>query len=379
MQIIKLFPQEKFKSSVNKYSGDAKRRKFSCYNQLISMIFCHINGCKSLRELQHSFNAHTEDHYHLKMPKIKRSTLSDANATANPEIFIESLKVLMNMVAPKFRKEIGGFVNIIDSSPISLTKSRFDDWTKEHKNSRIQGLKLHLGINTDSQSITEFEISDANKNDITISKNWNLKDKQIYIFDKGYYDYNWWHKIIENGSDFVTRAKKDIALNIVKKLETTSTNIISDEVVTFRHRTPRGGKTNLYINSLRKISVHREDKNTPLILLTNRFDLSAQQIADLYKERWQIELFFKWIKQKLKIKQFIGNSRNAVVIQLVTALITYLLLLLYKNACQIKYSLSVFLIHIRETLWHKVSKDYKKIKRRISNNIVKNQMAFNDF
>jgi len=343
---------------------------------MVSMVFCQINGCQSLRNLVTSFNAHPESHYHLKTTEIKRSTLSEANSTANIEMFYDVLKQLMNQVAPKMRKEISAIINIIDSSPISLTEKRFESWTKENKTSRIQGLKLHIGINTDAKSITEFEISQANKSDICIAKKWDLKPNQMYVFDKGYYDYNWWHKITETGSDFVTRAKKDAALDVVRTLEIDGKNIISDEAVTFRHKTPRGGKRNLYINELRRITVRREDKDTPLILLTNRFDLKASQVADLYKERWEVELFFKWIKQKLRIKNFIGNSENSVIIQIVTALITCLLLVLYKRMMQFNGSLGNFLIYIRETLFYKVNNDYKQRKERKNNSIDTKQIEF---
>ena len=375
MQIMKFFPKEVFDLAVSNDSRGIKRRKFTYYNQMVSMIFHQINGCQSLRGLVTSFNAHPESHYHLKMHQIKRSTLSEANNKANPEIFIAVLKKLMTSVAPKLRKEISSFVNIIDSSPISLKGSRFDDWTGSNKTSRIQGLKLHLGINTDAKSITEFEISDANKNDITIAKEWNLKPNQMYIFDKGYYDYNWWQRIVKSGSSFVTRAKKDAALKLVRTLEIESENIISDEVVVFKHRTPRGGKKNLYIKELRRVTVRRDEKKTPLILLTNRFDLKAEQIAALYKERWEVELFFKWIKQKLRIKKLIGNSKNAVTIQIVTALISYLLLALYKKATQAKGSLGEFLIYIKETLFYRTQNEYKRRKERKNNNIAENQMV----
>ena len=252
----------------------------------------------------------------------------------------------------------------------------FDDWTQDNKTSRTQGLKLHLGINTDGNALTEFEISAPNKNDITISSAWELKKEQIYVFDKGYYDYNWWLDITESGSDFVTRAKKNAAVAAIKSFEPVGENIISDEMVSFRTRRLKHGKKNNYIKPLRRITVCREDKKTPLILLTSNFDLSAGQIADLYKERWQVELFFKWIKQKLRIKNFIGKSKNAVIIQLVTALITYLLLQIYKRACQAKCSLSEFLIEIKVTLFHKTNHHQISNKRRKNNELDRKQLEF---
>jgi len=376
MEIMKFFPQEIFKASILRHGGDKKRRKFSCYNQIIAMIFCQLNGSKSLRELTCSFNAVPKSNYHLKAIDLKRSTLSDANANTNPEIFIETLKHMMQLVKPKVRADIGAIVNIIDSSPISLTQSRFNSWTEDNKITRTQGLKLHLGINTDGNALTEFEISAPNKNDITIARNWKLKNKQIYVFDKGYYDYNWWNKITQSGSDFVTREKKKAAIELLCVFESGGENIISDEKVEFTRKRLGHGKKNNYIKPLRRITVHRDDKKTPLILLTSNFDLSADKIADLYKERWQIELFFKWVKQKLRIKNFIGNSKNSVILQLVTALITYLLLQIYKCACQVNYSLSEFFIEIKATLFHKSSHQKTKRKRRENNGLNEKQQEF---
>lgn len=376
MQIMKFFPQEIFKASVLKHNGDKKRRKFTCQNQLMAMIFCQLNGCKSLRELTYSFNATPKSDYHMNSTQIKRSTLSDANSEMNPEIFIDTLRHMMKTVSPKVRADFGAIINIIDSSPVSLKGGRFDDWTEDDKTSRTQGLKLHLGINPDSGGLTEFDISAPNKNDISVARNWEIKKEQIYIFDKGYYDYNWWNEITENGSDFVTRAKKNAAIQAIETFESRGENIISDEKVEFKIRSPRGGKKNLYIKPLRRITVLRENKKTPLVLLTSNFDLTAEEVANMYKERWQIELFFKWIKQKLRIKRFIGNTRNSVIIQLVTALITYLLLLIYKKACRAKCSLSEFLIEVKATLFHKNSHRQHMKKRRKNNELHDIQGSF---
>jgi len=375
-QIMKLFPQDIFQNSVNLNPHSEKYRTHTPYNHLVSMLFCQISGANSLRELEASFNSHQEAHYHLKTSTIKRSTLSYANARADSKPFIDVLLHLMNLAAPKMRKSLSEFINIIDSSPISLTENRFSSWSKNNKSSRIQGLKLHIGINTDAETISEFEISNANKNDITIAKKWDLKPAQMYIFDKGYYDYNWWHEIVEIGSSFVTRSKKDAALNIVEQLEIKGENVINDEKVKFRYKNPRGGKKNLYTNNLRRVTIKRKDKKTPIILLTNRFDLSAEEIGFLYKERWQVELFFKWIKQNLKIKKFIGNSKNSVKIQIITALIAYLLLSIYKKACNIKCSLHLFLIKIKTRLFHAPYDKYHRDKYNKNSKLSSNQMEF---
>ena len=183
-----------------------------------------------------------------------------------------------------------------------------------------------------------------------MGQKWLIVPDTIYVFDKGYCDFNWWWSIHQKQAFFVTRLKKNAAIVMGKQQLVTSETILEDGVFKFKNKSPRGGKTNLYQENLRRISVIREGK-PPLILVTNLHDISAETIAELYKNRWEIELFFKWIKQNLKLKKFLGKSANAVKIQLATALIAYLLVQLFKNNSTDERRLQLVLTWVRYNLY----------------------------
>jgi len=364
--LLKLFPQDILQSSVKKHKGDKYTKSFSCYNQLVSMIYAQLSGMSSLREIIVGYNQQTNSHYHLKTGKISRSTLSDANANRNYKIFLEPLNYLMNQLNRKQRNEFGEIIRIVDSSPIQLKGRHFNDWTDENKSNRIQGLKLHTEYDPNSTFVTNITFSAPNINDITEFKNWQLDQYTIYVLDKGYCDYNFWWKMHQNNIYFVTRLKSNSAINIEVKHDVSDemkeAGIISDEAIIL---SSKSHKKTLYSEKLRRIVVARPDKDTPLILVTNRFDLSALQVAELYKQRWSIELLFKWLKQRLNIKKFVGTSKNAVIIQIVTAITTYILLILLKKAQNCKISTHLFLITVRTNLFERKKINYYQKNKRI--------------
>ena len=374
VEIMKLFPREIFKESVARHKGDRYAKNFSSYSHLIAMIYGHLSEANSLRNIEIGYNQHGTAHHHLQTNSIKRSTLSDANSRRNPQIFLDVASHIMSSVSRTLRKELSSIVKLIDSTSISLIGCGFDEWTKDNRTCQTQGLKLHLGYELTSKMPYEIEFSNANVNDITVSKEWPIEEGVIYVFDKGYYDYNWWNDIAQSGASFVTRLKSNSAVKVVKENSALGKNILADEEIVFTNLTPRGGKKNLYTNKLRRITVDRPDKDTPIILVTNRFDLSAVTIANLYKQRWQIELMFKWLKQHLKIKKFIGKNENAVKIQIITALITYMLLAIYKRLSQTKSAMYEFLILVKSTLFYNKQKNYYKEKQRQSRFIAENQL-----
>lgn len=162
-------------------------------------------------------------------------------------------------------------------------------------------------------------------------KKWPIEENIVYVFDKGYYDYDWWWSINEKNAYFVSRLKVNAAIQIQQQFEVKkNSSILEDGLFVFSNPKPRAGKKNLYTSLARRVSVERKGKE-PLILVTNLLNEPAEIIAELYKSRWEVELFFKWIKQRLKIKKFLGKSENAVKIQLITAIIAYILLFLFKN------------------------------------------------
>lgn len=335
-ELLNFFPRNEFKKIVKKENADKHLRKFKSWNLLTTMLYGQISQSKSLRRLVDGFNSHSNNHYHLNTDFVKRSTISESLSKRSIEPFKQICESLMRGVSRVDRKKITEYISIIDSSPISLKGHGFS-WTQGNKTNRTQGLKLHLELRSDEDSPTYINITAPNINDITDAKNnVELQESTTYVMDKGYLDYNWWFEINEKKSYFITRTKSNTAFKIIKELDIKAEEkeiILADQIIHLTNQNPRGGKTNNYaLKDLRLVTVIRDGKK-PMEIISNDFERSAQEIAVLYKKRWQIELFFKWIKQRLKLKSYFGTSENAVKIQIYCAIISYLLMRkMYKSS-----------------------------------------------
>jgi putative transposase len=229
-------------------------------------------------------------------------------------------------------------------------------------------MKLHVVYDAHGEIPVWHNFSAANVNDVERALAVPLEADALYVFDKGYNNYNWWNSIDEVGSRFVTRFKRNSSVKMEKELEIPVDAVgivLADEIVSFKNKQPSGGRINLHHGKkLRRVTVARPEKDTPIILATNDFASSALEIAQRYKERWGIELFFKWIKQHLKIKQFFGRTENAVRIQILTALISYLLVALFKETNGFKQSLWDCLCFVRSTLFQRPESEASTYRRR---------------
>lgn len=340
--LLKPLSKQFINEGIQQFNSDYDCESFDTRTHIITMIYAQIHQLNSLRTLEAGINGQKIG---LKT-KISRSTLSDANRRRNPDCFYWILEKLLEYLPKKKCKPIKKIIKVLDSTPIVLKGNGFDEWAKEYANDQWQGLKLHTEYDLGLSSVTRVLISHANLNDCSVGQKWPIIKDTIYIFDRGYIDFNWWWSIHQKSAFFVTRFRKNTSIVIEHQKEVLNETILADETFKFKNINPRGGKKNLYSESLRRIHVFREDKD-PLILVTNIHDLSAETIARLYKDRWAIELFFKWIKQNLKIKKFLGKSESAVKIQLATALIAYVLLILFKLFTNDKRNLYIILSWIR--------------------------------
>lgn len=329
-QILKAIPPT-LTSQVAKQTQVGRYDKiFSAREHLIALLYAQISGAKSLREIEAGLNFQAEHHYHLGIHPIRRSTLSEANQRRDPAFFKALVDTLIGMCHRTQRKALKPFIHLLDSTPIQV-KGRGSEWTKACANPHIQGLKAHIMIDPEHAQPVYMEVTDANVSDLTAAKQIPLRANTYYVVDRGYVNYQWWHQIESAGAWFVTRFKTNSALLTVHQNPVQGEPILEDAVVKFRHNSNRAGHKNLYYNTpLRRVKVQREGKK-PLVLATNDMHSQAADIAALYKQRWQVELFFKWIKQHLNIKRFIGQSKNAVMIQIYVAIIAYLLLWIYKQ------------------------------------------------
>jgi putative transposase len=320
-KLLEPINRRQFQTVVDRLSGDAYDKSFRSWDHLVALIYAQLSGNDSLRGIEAGFNANPQHHYHLGTGKLSRSTLADANARRPVGIFAQTFATLSAMAGRQIRREGMAMVQLIDASPIPLDKvCSWATW-----NGRIRGMKLHVVYDPKSDIPTCVEVTAANINDIEIGRHVPIQANTTYVFDKGYCRFDWWQKINDSKAFFVTRPKTTMRLRktrgrAIRKRIGDSFKIIADDEVKLASK----GDSRLPI-PLRRIKVRR-DAGGMMTLLTNDLTRTAVEIAALYKSRWQIELLFRWIKQHLDIKKFLGTSDNAIRLQVLAAMIAYLLL-----------------------------------------------------
>jgi IS4 transposase len=364
-ELLQQVPRGQFDRLVSEQRADKYAKRFKSWDQLTAMVYAQLCGARGLRELEAGFNAQRTHHYHLGTGELRRSTLADANARRSPQVFALLARSLMARAQRSVRRSCEELLYALDSTSITLKGGGFDAWTAATRTRCTQGVKLHVLYDTGTQSPCGSSITAANVNDRCEGVRLDIQPGAVYVFDKGYCDYNWWASIDARGASFVTRFKRDAALRLVQELPVAPQDagvVLSDRLVRFAYRHPGGGRRNRYDRPLRRVEIAREG-TTPLVLATNDLQAPAALIAQRYKERWQVELF-KWIKQHLNIKRFLGDSENAVKTQILTALITYLLLALYRQARGITESLWSVLGELRATLFQRPGVEAARYRRR---------------
>jgi hypothetical protein len=335
-QITEFLPKRVFDCIVVRYSGDKHVRFFSCWNQLLCMIFGQLTNRDSLRDLIVAIEAHNRKTYHLGFGKsVTRSNLSKANENRNSKIFEEFAYYLIDVARNKLKNEnfeIKGKIYAFDSSTIDLCLNVF--WWAKFRKAK-GGIKLHTLYDITTQIPAFIHITAATVNDVNAMDYIPYESDAYYIFDRGYVDYARLYKITLLSAYFVVRAKSNLQFRrIYSQRVDKSTGVQSDQI---------GKLTGFYVSKdypdkMRKVKYYDSEMNRTFVFLTNNMSLTAQEIALLYKNRWQVELFFKWIKQHLKIKTFWGNTENAVRIQIYTAIITYCLVAIVGHDLKIKRS-----------------------------------------
>ncbi|SIT57179.1 transposase [Mesorhizobium prunaredense] len=287
----------------------------------MALIYAQFCGSSGLRGLEAGWNANSQHHYHLGSGPLVRSTLSDANRRRPVAIFAEAFGLVANLLDRQTRREGEAMLRLIDSTPIPLGK--LCDWAKS--NGRIRGMKVHVVYDPKTDCPRVLDITDANVNDAQVGRQITIEAGATYVFDKGYCHYGWWTAIAEAGSIFVTRPKSNMGLALVRDRPIAEPQgdgflVVEDSEVSLVSK----GACKLPMR-LRRLRVQREAGDT-ITLLTNDLERSAVEIGRLYKGRWQIELLFRWMKQHLKIRKFLGNNGNAIRLQLFAAMIAYALL-----------------------------------------------------
>lgn len=345
--------------------ADKHSKGFGTWDHVLTMVYGHLSDAQSLRTLEVGFNRHAAHHYHLGTHAVRRSTLAEANGKRASTVFEAMATRLMAQVTRSVRRQGSEVLRLLDSTTITLT-GRGYGWTAATRTRCGEGLKLHVAWDTATHAPQRQAISATNVNDRDVAVQWPIDKGVVYVFDKAYCDYTWWHRIARSGARFVTRFKANAALQVEATRRIAKKDvgtILADEIVRYRYAHARGGRPATPALRLRRITVAREGK-APLVLATNDLKRSAAHIAECYRARWRIELFFKWMKQHLKIKRFLGHSANAVRIQILCALIAYLLVVLYRARRHLTASLWLVLADLRASLFQRPQTDTALYRRR---------------
>jgi hypothetical protein len=349
-RLLQPIPRQQFEALVQRQGAQRYAKTFTCWRHLVALVYAQLSGTQGLRQLVAQLQALSPaQRRSLDAARLCRSTLDDANARRPAQWLADVAVSLMAQLRGQQHRDARDLVCLLDSSPFLLKGRWFDPWSAPTRSARTQGLKLHLLLQLHGSTPRWASFTHSNVNDITeAERHVRIEPGATYVFDKGYCDYTWWHYIDALGACFVTRFRSNAALSVEHPMavsaQALSAGVTRDEAVRFRHKRPRGGCINLYGGVLRRIYIDRPGHSRPLVLATNDMNASAQEIAQLYKDRWQIELFFKWIKQHLRIRHFLGCSENAVKTQILAALITYLLLLLYRTQHDVGPTTSLWIL-----------------------------------
>ena len=351
-QLMQLICQYRFKKCVDCFDGDRYTKRFSCWQQLLVLLFAQAKGLTSLRDIEISLRSHHRKWYHLGLTSVARSTLADANTNRDADILKDVFYSLLEKcrdLAPrhrfKFKKELYTF----DSTIINVCLSLYP-WATYRK--KKGAFKLHTLFDHSGYLPSFVVLTDGRTHDINVMKDASygvpaLSPDSILLIDRAYIDYNWLYSLSKRRLYFITRMKKNMKYTVLGQQKLPEKNGV---VADYRVRLTNYYQSRYYSAPLRLVTVVDPETGEPVTFMTNNFALDAATIAELYKSRWQIETFFKWIKQNLKIKSFLGTSKNAVMTQIWAAMIYYLLLSFIKFQTKCHHSLHVLTRIIGELL-----------------------------
>ena len=335
-QLLEYLDYDKFRHLVDKYDGNRYVKHLTCWNQLLALMFGQLGNRESLRDVIVALEAHRSKCFHLGLGRkpIAKTTLATANQNRDYRIFEEFAFYMMAQAREKRSADIfklGGQVYAFDSTTIPLCLSVFW-WAKFRK--KKGGVKAHVLYDLEAQVPAFYHITTASVYDSKAMPEIPYETGAYYVFDRGYNNFGELYRIQRMESFFVVRAKSNLQYRCVKWKRRLPKNILTDaeiELTVYKSRKD-------YPENLRLVRYYDEEQDRDFMFLANAMDLTAQQIADLYKNRWQIELFFKWLKQHLKIKKFWGTTENAVRIQISAAITAYCLVAIIQHDMQLKRS-----------------------------------------
>ena len=335
-QLVEFLDKDKFRHLVDKYNGNRYVKSFTCWNQLLALMFGQLSNRESLRDVVVALEAHHTKCYHLGIGRnpIAKTTFASANQNRDYRIFEDFVFFMMEQARKKQATDIfklKGHVYAFDSTTIPLCLSIFW-WAKFRK--KKGGVKTHVLYDLEAQVPAYFHFSTASVHDSKAMKYIHYESGSYYVFDRGYNAFKELHKIHLHESFFVVRAKKNLQFKCIRWKRRLPKNVLTDSVIELTDIITR----QKYPERLRLVKYKDENQDREFVFLTNAFHLTSLEIVELYKNRWQVELFFKWLKQHLKIKKFWGTTENAVRIQISTAIISYCLVAIVQHDMQLERS-----------------------------------------
>ena len=348
-QILKMIPRHDFDRLSTKYEHGSKLRKMNRWSQFVALCVGQLTGRVSLRDLTTTLGAQTRKLYHLGCRRVTRSTLARVNEEKTfvfYEALFDRLLQRCQSVAPKHKFRFKNKLYSIDATVVDLCLNLFP-WASFQQ--AKGAIKIHVGLDHDGYIPTFVATTPGNIHEIHPVKLFKLNKGSIVVFDRGYNDYSWYQQLTESGIYFVTRLKSNAVFKVIKENPLPQrTGLIKDQTIRLA-----GPKGKCCSKELRRVVYCDPETEKEYVYLTNIHHLSAKTIADIYKERWQIEIFFKWIKQNLKIKSFLGTSTNAVKTQIWVAMSVYLVLAYLKYLCKVGLSLQRLLRLLQLNLFEK--------------------------
>jgi hypothetical protein len=346
--VLKHVPWGEFDRLVDEHEADFRVRRLTTKSQFVALLYGQLSGAASLRELVSGLHSHAARLYHLGAGPAPRSTLADANAARPSAVFAALFAAMVKQAHRGLRRTLAETTYVIDSTSVRL--NGFSDWARF--STAVCGAKVHVIYDPDADRPIYAAVSAANRNDITAAKAMPIEPGATYVFDLGYYDYGWWAELDAKACRIVTRFKSNTPLAVVVQLPVPQDGTILSDRIGHLPARQAASRRNPFEDPVREVRV-KTATGKVLRILSNDLDATAQEIADLYHRRWTIELFFRWIKQTLKITRFLGTSENAVRIQIAVALIAFLLLRLAQATQKAIQSPLAFARLVRANLMHR--------------------------
>jgi hypothetical protein len=349
-QMLKMMPRHEFERLANAVDGKVRSTALSRWSQFVALTVGQLNGRKSLRDIESCLSAQRHLTYHLGSQEISKSALARANQQRDAEFYTRLFEVLYHRCTRHAPRHGFRFKNKLFSLDGSLLDASMKLFPWADYNRKKAAFKLHVGLDHDGLIPSFAQVTEGRISENEQARMFNAPKGSVLVFDKGYNNYRWHKALTDKGIYWVTRIRGNAKYKVLERREPINNPAItSDQIIKYSSKQRDGDK----LHSIRRIGYRDPETGQRYVFITNHFDWSAQTIADIYKQRWQVELFFKWIKQNLKIKTFLGNSKNAVLTQVLSALCIYLLVAFMKHQSKITQSMQQIIRLLHTNLFSK--------------------------